>query len=235
MPDYATDESRTLVDLSQRRSVAADHYDVVLLHHDEVMRHGLQTMLAALPDVGRVASVPGAADLLELMSERRPDVAILSSSIEPHVGQVLLDATSRYGIKVLLLLRSSDRSAVLRASSLSVDGFLLEAGLTAAGLLVALRALRDGGMPVPPSLVRELLSAVKTGGKVDRLRQLTPRERSTLVLMVDGLSNKQIARRLGISEHGAKRHVANVLAKLNCPNRTLAAAVAIREGLVEGR
>ena len=56
--------------------------------------------------------------------------------------------------------------------------------------------------------------------------------RQALVLLAKGMSNKQIARRLNISEHGAKRHVANVLAKLNCPNRTLAVALALRHGLV---
>ena len=60
----------------------------------------------------------------------------------------------------------------------------------------------------------------------------TPREQQTLALLVEGLPNKQIARRLGISEHGAKRNVANILAKLNVPNRTLAAAKAVRDGLV---
>ncbi|MCI4066752.1 LuxR C-terminal-related transcriptional regulator [Micromonospora sp. R77] len=61
---------------------------------------------------------------------------------------------------------------------------------------------------------------------------LTPRERQALKLLAEGLSNKQIARRLGISEHGAKRHVGNVLAKLNCPNRTVAVTVALNHGLL---
>jgi DNA-binding NarL/FixJ family response regulator len=74
---------------------------------------------------------------------------------------------------------------------------------------------------------------VKTGGQVEPNRHLTPREQAALALLVQGLSNKQIARRLTISEHGAKRHVANLLAKLNCPNRTMAAVVAVREGLLE--
>ena len=55
---------------------------------------------------------------------------------------------------------------------------------------------------------------------------MTPRESETLNLLSKGLSNKQIARSLHISQHGAKRHVANVIAKLNCPNRTLAVALA---------
>ncbi|MFD0626787.1 response regulator transcription factor [Streptomyces sanglieri] len=59
-----------------------------------------------------------------------------------------------------------------------------------------------------------------------------PREQQVLALLAQGFSNKQIARRIGISEHGAKRHVTNLLAKLNSPNRTLAVALALQEGLV---
>ncbi len=63
------------------------------------------------------------------------------------------------------------------------------------------------------------------------IEQLTRREREVLQALSEGLSNKQIARRMAISEHGAKRHVANIMAKLNCPNRTLAVSKALREGL----
>ncbi|MCY0931861.1 helix-turn-helix transcriptional regulator [Streptomyces sp. H27-H1] len=65
-------------------------------------------------------------------------------------------------------------------------------------------------------------------GHRDRNATLTPRERETPHLLVEGLSNKLIARRLRISEHGAKRLVANVLAKMNCPNRTQAARDQLR-------
>lgn len=210
-----------------------DHYDVVIVHQDEVTGCGLRTMLLGQPEVRRVSRFRTATELLEVIADLRPDVLVISSSVGPHMGPILLEETLRLQTKVLLLLRSSDREGVLRASGLPVDGFLVESGLTADGLAQALRQLRGGGMPVPPSLVRELLSEVQTGGQPERQRQLTPREHAALALLVEGMCNKHIARRLGISEHGAKRHVANVLAKLNCPNRTLAAVVAIREGLVD--
>jgi DNA-binding CsgD family transcriptional regulator len=61
---------------------------------------------------------------------------------------------------------------------------------------------------------------------------LTIREHDVLALLAHGLSNKQIARRLMISEHGVKRHVTNLLAKLNSPNRTFAVATALQAGLI---
>ena len=233
MLDYAHRDDRATGEPKVRRRTLTEHYDVVLLHRDEAMRQGLQTMLAALQEIRTVTSVDEADDFVDLVTEHRPEVAIIASSVEPSTGQILLEAASRQGTKVLLLLHSLDRRCVVRASRLTVDGFLVEHGLTTESLRDSLRALRAGGLPVPPSLVRELLSEMNGDGQRDRPRHLTPREHATLELIVEGLSNKQVARRLEISEHGAKRHVANVLAKLNCPNRTMAAAVAVRDGLVE--
>ncbi|MFK0156900.1 response regulator transcription factor [Streptomyces sp. NPDC090499] len=61
---------------------------------------------------------------------------------------------------------------------------------------------------------------------------LTPRELQVLRLVAQGLSNKQVSRQLQISEHGVKQLVGNVLAKLNCPNRTLAVVRAMEDGLL---
>jgi DNA-binding NarL/FixJ family response regulator len=73
---------------------------------------------------------------------------------------------------------------------------------------------------------------VRHSGRV-RHDPLTPREREALTLLAEGLMNKQIARQLRISDHGAKRLVASVLVKLSSPNRTLAVVTALREGLLD--
>jgi DNA-binding NarL/FixJ family response regulator len=116
-----------------------------------------------------------------------------------------------------------------------VDGFLLLDELTLISLEDALGRLSRNEMPLPSRLAKQLLSQVRRRSPDQHNRQvlLTPRERQTLAFLVRGLSNKQIARRLTLSEHGAKRHVANVLAKLNSPNRTFAVTVALKEGLLE--
>jgi two-component system, NarL family, nitrate/nitrite response regulator NarL len=137
--------------------------------------------------------------------------------------------------KILLMLRDHDQDAVAQASAASADGFLLESELTTATLGETLsRVLRDE-VPMPAFLARELLTHLRTQEAKPTRRPflLTQREIQTLSLLVEGLSNKQIARRLGVSENGAKRHVANVLAKMNCPNRTVAVALVVREGLLD--
>jgi DNA-binding NarL/FixJ family response regulator len=103
-------------------------------------------------------------------------------------------------------------------------GFLTLGDLNGPELYDALTRIAAGDLPLSAGLARDLLTLAPRP-------RLTPREQEALLLMVEGLSNKQIARRLGISEHGAKRLVANILSKMDCSNRTLAVAKALRDGV----
>ncbi|MCZ7415701.1 MULTISPECIES: response regulator transcription factor [unclassified Streptomyces] len=205
--------------------------DVAVLHEDEVVRRGLENLLEHMNDVGSVRVAPSSAVLGEMLSRFSPDIVLLPASLETPTLRELIRTAQGSGSKVLLLLSAVDGYSVRRASGLAVDGFVQESGLSADTLYHAVTEIKRGEIPVPPDLVRELLAVVKAGERRSRGPQLTPREEEVLALMVQGMSNKQIARRLGISEHGAKRHVSNVLAKLNCPNRTVAAVVAVQAGI----
>lgn len=215
---------------------------VIVVHENEVMRQGLCAMLEALPISPEVLPCEYAAAALELIEERDADVVILSAvtkggnTLDLAEAERVTARASERGAKVVILLSSFKDDAV--AAAVTCDGILVEDGITSAAIGEALSRLRRGDMPVPSTVVRGLLSEVRSlrgqgEGAPAKGSYLTPREQATLELLVQGLSNKQIARRLSISEHGVKRHVANILAKLNCPNRTLAAAMAIREGLVD--
>nr|WP_237526934.1 MULTISPECIES: LuxR C-terminal-related transcriptional regulator [unclassified Streptomyces] len=87
---------------------------------------------------------------------------------------------------------------------------------------------------MPTSVTRALLRRVREPEQQRRRRvgNLTGRENEVLPLLAEGLSNKQIARRLGISSHGVKRIVASLLLKLGAPNRTAAVVTAIQNGLI---
>ncbi len=163
------------------------------------------------------------------------DVLIVPPEWGNHEFGGLREALAGSHSKVLVLLRDHDHDAVQRALAVHGDGFLLESELTAVTLDKALSRVLHGEVPMPAILAREMLTRLRTQETKPARRPflLTQRELQTLTLLVDGLSNKQIARRLGVSENGAKRHVANVLAKMNCPNRTVAAALVVRERLLD--
>ncbi|WP_244188939.1 response regulator transcription factor [Streptomyces yokosukanensis] len=114
------------------------------------------------------------------------------------------------------------------------DGFLSLTDLSKDALASAVERTLAGEVPMPPKLARELLSMhrIQLPQAKARVTTLTPRENETLQLMASGMSNKQIARALTISTHGAKRLVGSVLAKFDAPNRTAAVVSAVNAGLV---
>ncbi|MFI6640276.1 LuxR C-terminal-related transcriptional regulator [Streptomyces sp. NPDC050504] len=202
---------------------------VAVMTRSEVLRRGVQTLLGDVPDVESVrdcAYEPQAAAAIDFTDV---DILLLSCPREDWVKETANRAGAA-GAKVLLLLdeRMVDDPDSIRG--LVADGVLLKHELTSAALALAFTQVRSGGFPLPSAFSHALIrrSPGPALGHRDRIATLTPRERETLELLVEGLSNKLIARRLRISEHGAKRLVANILAKMNCPNRTQAAAIAVR-------
>jgi two-component system, NarL family, nitrate/nitrite response regulator NarL len=222
----------------------SDSVRILIVHANEVMRAGLATMLEMLPVRTEALLCEDVRSATALAENDDLDIIILSVSTSGKVSlkdaeaKALAARASAVGTKILILLSSADDEKVFENVAEPCDGILVEQGITSAAIGEALMRLQSGDMPIPTALVRELLSEVRSLRDQDESgfakgSHLTPREFETLKLLVQGLRNKQIARRLGISEHGVKRHVANILAKLNCPNRTMAAALAIREGLVD--
>jgi DNA-binding NarL/FixJ family response regulator len=207
---------------------------VLVSVNSEIERRGMRTMLEQVPQVVEAEFSTGRAETEQLIRSGRFDVIIIAAAPPFDVVERVVSLANESAVRTVVLLRSIDGDAAVAVGSLAVDGFLLEDELTEQTLRDALASLADGEMAMPGRLARRLVAKIRKmeRAEVERSFLLTPREQQALVLLARGLSNKQIARRLGISEHGAKRHVANVLAKLNCPNRTLAVALAMRYGLL---
>ncbi|WP_460913601.1 LuxR C-terminal-related transcriptional regulator [Plantactinospora veratri] len=119
-------------------------------------------------------------------------------------------------------------------ASLPTDGFLSLTDMSVDTLDDALCRVSMGAVPLPTPLARRLLAGRHGPAYLQPRRpvRLTSRERETLALLVVGMSNKQIARQLRISTHGAKRLVGSILLKTGSPNRTAAVVTAMRTGLV---
>jgi two-component system nitrate/nitrite response regulator NarL len=208
----------------------------------ELMRSGLQSMLCRLPGVAHVQERADLRAALTVVEQERIDFVVAAPPVagEEFRSLCLGAARSQAKTKTLVVLRDYDlppADVVTQAVALPADGYVLESELTAASLDDALARVCRGEAPVPALLAQGLLSRLRSVESEPIRRQflLTPRELDVLALLVEGLSNKDIARRLGMSEHGVKRHVGAVLAKLNCPNRTVAVAFVLQKGLVDVR
>lgn len=216
-------------------TLAREGLRIALLARNEVTRQGLKAILGSTGLVRHVQFCDEAERFFADPENKAVDVVIISSDDAGLEGarQLATDA-ERNGVKVLLLLGQNEERSIEVVATVPSNGFLLTTEINADTLRQALSRTVDGDLPMPPALANRLLAIVRRrpNGSHPKWVNLTGREREALQLLAEGLSNKQIARQLGISLHGAKRLVANVLAKLNCPNRTLAATMALSAGLL---
>jgi len=197
-----------------------------------VTRLGLESMLRMLSIVRHVTAVGDLAEAQAELSAGRFDLFIASADVTAAEDAALHEMAQRRQAKFLLMLR--DDADVDRMARFTADGYLLETRLTPRSLEEAMDQLTRGESLLPFTFAQNLLTHIRHPVRRPLPRALlTSRQCQVLGLLVDGLSNKEIASRLGVSEHGAKRHVANLLGRLNCPNRTLAVALALREGLLD--
>lgn len=207
----------------------------LVAHEDEVIRTGLQTLLAGAMDVD---DVTGRGEWLNQKLHPQAPPCRFSFLFAAHdlVRDAVehVQAARNEGWKLIVMLRHPDNREVAAATELNPDGFLVEGRIDSSTLRTAVQEITDGYVHVPQAMMRGLLAEVRRPASYGPLgiNILTTREVETLRLLADGFSNKQIAKRHGISINGVKRHVGNILAKLNCPNRTLAAAEAIRRQII---
>jgi two-component system, NarL family, nitrate/nitrite response regulator NarL len=210
-------------DLMTRRSSCG--VELVVALRNRLARTGVESLLRG----GDGASCSGSCGDIQTGI----DVALRNRSILLVALQDIRDAVDR-GLEVLVLVDEEDSDELGRLAEVQVSGLLWGPVLSAELLRDSLAQVECGQITIPPELARPVLMGASrrdhgiAGGLAVRM---TPREREVLGLLVEGLSNKQIARQLGISTHGAKRLVANILAKMDVPNRTIAVAKALRNGL----
>jgi two-component system, NarL family, nitrate/nitrite response regulator NarL len=206
---------------------------VMLAIRNEITRYGLERMLMSLPKVGKVEVRTFIEDGINDLREGIFDlfVAMLDESDQFELPD------ERGETKTLFIMDCFNPDDVVRAASTPADGFLDVRDLRKSSLDEALRKIQAGEVPMPVKLLKSMFAVVRNRRSDDHvpLTRLTPREQEVLSLLVQGMSNKQIATCLGISSHGVKRLVSNILYKFNCPNRTLAVAKALRENLYQKR
>jgi serine/threonine-protein kinase PknK len=199
---------------------AGDRGRVVVADDDVFVREGVSSLLqrSGFEVVGQAAD--GAA-LLDLVGERRPDLAVVDIRMPPtHRTEGLVAAHqiraefSDIGI-LLLSAHVEVKDAVELLASCQRVGYLLKSRVTDVNEFIdALDRIMKGGTVVDPSLVRELLGAQRRG---DPLAVLSDREREVLALMAEGRSNIGIARALWVTETTVQKHVQHILTKLQLP------------------
>jgi DNA-binding NarL/FixJ family response regulator len=194
---------------------------VLLVDDHQMVRTGLATLLGSTEDIRVVAQAGDGEQAVAEASRTFPDVVLMDLSM-PGVDGV--EATRRIladqpEVKVVVLTSFSDRGRVSEALNAGAVGYLLK-DCEPADLLAAVRSAAAGHVPLDPRVAGVLLPDAGSSRPEDAM---SPRELEVLRLVAQGLANKQIGRRLGISERTVKAHLGRVFRQLGVADRTSAA------------
>jgi len=198
-----------------------------------IVRSGLAQLVATMADVELVGAASDGAEAVALAAEHRPDVVLMDLEM-PGVDGIEATrtlSTEQPGVAVVILTSFSDRDRIIGALDAGAVGYVLK-DAEPDELARAIRAAARGESPLDPKAARALLSA---RGAVAPGAALSEREREVLLMVAEGLPNKLIARRLGISEKTVKAHLTSVFRQIGVTDRTQAALWAERSGLTRPR
>jgi DNA-binding NarL/FixJ family response regulator len=197
---------------------------VLIVDDHAIVRAGLAQLLRTTDDLELVGEAADGDAAVTSARELHPDVVLMDLSMPGTDG---VQATARIladdpDAHVLVLTSFSDQTRILDALQAGAEGYLLKHAEPET-ILSGIREVVAGGSPLDPKAARVLLTNRKRPGV-----RLTDREREVLRMVVEGLPNKSIARRLGISERTVKAHLTSVFQQLGVTDRTQAALWAQR-------
>jgi two-component system NarL family response regulator len=206
--------------------VTKESIRVLVVEDHHVVRQGL---VALLNVVGGLEVVGEAADGVEAIAQYRrhqPDIALIDLRLPRLSGVEVIERIrmeTPHARFIVLTTYDGDED-IYRALQAGARAYLLK-GMTSEELIAAIRAVHAGKSHIPPAIAQRLAERMGT-------EELTPREFDVLEQIVRGLSNKDIATELEISEATVKTHINNLLSKLGVTDRTQAATAALQRGIV---
>ena len=216
-----------MTDIPLRIVIADDH---------ELVRNGIRGFLETYSDIAIVGEAGDAASAVALYNREQPDVALVDL-VMPGGGVAAIREirVKSPATQVVLLTSFEDQQQIVSAVQAGALSCLLK-DVDADALVDAVRKAAAGIAVLHPRITGFLMDAVRSpsmpSAAPDGLDLLSEREREALFLVAEGLSNQQIAERLGIGEKTVKTHVSRVLTKLGVRDRVQAVVLAYESGLV---
>lgn len=217
---------------------------VLLVDDQPLFRKALASLINAQFDLTVVGEAEDGQDAVEKVRALRPDIVVMDVQMPRASGVDGVRSIREAGFdtRIVMLTVSEEDDDLFESIKAGANGYLLK-NVRPEQLFDDLRGVVRGEAPIAPAIAHKLLEALRSGlprpvasatpAEVAEGTTLTPREAEILGLVANGLSNKEIATRLTITEGTVKNHVHNSLEKLHLSNRVQAAAFAVRQGYTQ--
>ena len=212
---------------------ASNPIRVMIVDDHSMVRRGLSTIFRIKADLELVGEASNGREALDVCAQVQPDVVLMDLVMPEMSGAEATQAirTRWPQVQVIALTSFQEKDLVRGALQAGAISYLLK-NVAAEDLAAAIREAHAGRSTLAPEAIEALIQpdlpspGVRAG--VSEAYELTPREEEVLALMVEGLTNPEIAERLVVSRSTAKAHVSNILSKLGASNRTEAIAIALQ-------
>lgn len=215
--------------------MVAEKISLMIADDHVLMRQGLKQLLELEEDITVIAQSGDGEETVKKALEYNPDVILLDINMPSMNGIEVLRRLKDLGTmsKIIMLTIHQDREYLFETMKIGADGYVLKDS-DADSLIKAIRDVNMGKTYIQPSIASMLVEGLEekdSNKELDKIRQLTKREYEVLSLIAEGLSNKDIADKLFISEKTVKNHVSSIFKKLDVNDRIQAAIFAFKNDI----
>jgi len=209
---------------------------VLLADDHSMVRQGLKQILELEEDITVVAQASNGAEAVELARQHKPDVILMDINMPGTNGLQAIQELKQdsYPFKIVVLTIHEDREYLFKTLQMGAEGYVLKDAEPSV-LVEAIRSVFKGQSYIQPNMTKELVAEFNRITLHEKSKSeengLTPREIEVLSLIAEGMLNKEIAKRLYISEKTVKNHVSNIFKKINVSDRTQAAIYAFKNNI----
>jgi two-component system, NarL family, nitrate/nitrite response regulator NarL len=204
---------------------------IVIIDDHPLVRKGLEMVTSLEPDIELAGFASNGKEALELIEKTRPEIALVDLRLPGEHGLDIIKKAREIHpeCKYVILSSYASKEEIRQAMKEKVDGYILKEALPEE-LITSIRMVSKGRKYFDPVIVQHAMDNQEEGDE-SKFNELTQRELEVLVSLAQGHNNKAIGEALYISEHTVKKHIGQILTKLNLKDRTQAALYAVSKGL----
>ena len=207
---------------------------IIITDDHKMICEGIKQLLELNKDISVVGMASDGNECLSMLKEKEADVLLLDINMPNKNGLDTLKEIkeSKLETKVIILTVHNEADYLMRAVEIGANGYVLKDS-GSAELVHAIQTVMEGDSYIQPDMIPMLNSKMMIRNKdKEKINELTKREMEVLVLVSEGMFNKEIADKLHISERTVKNHISSIFRKIDVADRTQAAVFAIRNSLI---